>query len=141
ELRFDDRVAIVTGAGRGMGRAHALLLASRGAMVVVNDDGATVNGDGASPEPANDVAREIRDLGGLATADTMSVATPEGGEAIVRHAVDQYGRVDIMVNNAGILRDKAFHNMTAEMFDHVTAVHLRGAFFVTQPAFVRMREQ
>jgi NAD(P)-dependent dehydrogenase (short-subunit alcohol dehydrogenase family) len=131
----------VTGAGRGLGRAHALLLASRGAMVVVNDDGGSVNGEGASAEPAESVAAEIRHLGGIAVADTTSVATPEGGAAIVQHALDEYGHVDIVVNNAGILRDKAFHNMTPEMFDHVTAVHLRGAFFVTQPAFVRMREQ
>ena len=141
ELRFDERVAIVTGAGRGLGRAHALLLGARGAQVVVNDDGASVNGEGASAEPAEAVAEEIRAAGGIAVADTTSVSTPEGGQSIVAHAVEEFGRVDIVVNNAGILRDKAFHNMTPEMFDHVFDVHIRGAFFVTQPAFMRMREQ
>ena len=141
ELRFDDRVAIVTGAGRGLGRAHAMLLASRGAAVLVNDDGASVNGEGSSPEPANDVVAEIRAAGGVAVADHTSVATAEGGAAIVAHALDEFGRVDIVVNNAGILRDKALHNMTPEMFEHVLAVHVLGAFYVTQPAFVRMREQ
>jgi NAD(P)-dependent dehydrogenase (short-subunit alcohol dehydrogenase family) len=141
ELRFDERVAIVTGAGRGLGRAHALLLGARGAQVVVNDDGGSVNGEGTSDEPANAVAEEIRAAGGIAIADSTSVATPEGGQAIVAKAVEEFGRLDIVVANAGILRDKAFHNMTPEMFDHVMDVHLRGAFFVTQPAFVHMRER
>jgi NAD(P)-dependent dehydrogenase (short-subunit alcohol dehydrogenase family) len=141
ELRFDERVAIVTGAGRGLGRAHALLLGARGAQVVVNDDGGSVNGEGTSGEPAESVAEEIRAAGGIAIADSTSVATPEGGQAIVARAIDEFGRLDIVVANAGILRDKAFHNMTPEMFDHVMDVHLRGAFFVTQPAFVHMRER
>jgi NAD(P)-dependent dehydrogenase (short-subunit alcohol dehydrogenase family) len=141
ELRFDERVAIVTGAGRGLGRSHALLLGARGAQVVVNDDGSSVNGEGASDEPANAVAEEIRAAGGIAIADTTSVATPEGGQAIVARAIEEFGRLDIVVANAGILRDKAFHNMTPEMFDHVMDVHIRGAFFVTQPAYVHMRER
>ncbi len=140
ELRFDERVAIVTGAGRGLGRAHALLLGSRGAQVVVNDDGASVNGEGTSDEPANAVAEEIRAAGGIAIADSTSVATAGGGQAIVAHAIEEFGRLDIVVANAGILRDKAFHNMTAEMFDHVTAVHTRGSFHILQPAYVYMRE-
>jgi len=141
ELRFDDRVAIVTGAGRGLGRAHALLLASRGAQVVVNDTGAALNGDVPDPGLAEALAAEIVAAGGLAVADANSVATPEGGEAIVAHALDEFGHVDIVVNNAGILQDKALHNMTPEMFDAVIAVHLRGTFYVTKPAYVRMREQ
>ena len=140
ELRFDERVAIVTGAGRGLGRAHALLLGARGAQVVVNDDGASVNGEGASAEPAEAVAEEIRAAGGIAVADTTSVSTPEGGQSIVAHAVEEFGRVDIVVNNAGILRDKAFHNLTPELLDPVLDVHLKGAFHVLRPAWVKMRE-
>lgn len=141
ELRFDDRVAIVTGAGRGLGRAHALLLAARGACVVVNDTGGSVNGDGESAEPAEAVAAEIRALGGQAVADVHSVTSAEGGRAIVQTALDTFGRLDILVSNAGILRDKTLHNMTPEMFDAVIDVHLRGVFFVAQPAYTHMREQ
>jgi NAD(P)-dependent dehydrogenase (short-subunit alcohol dehydrogenase family) len=141
ELRFDERVAIVTGGGRGLGRAHARLLGARGAHVVVNDDGASLNGEGGSDEPAKAVADEIRAAGGIAIADSTSVATPEGGQAIVARAIEEFGQLDIVVANAGILRDKAFHNMTSEMFDHVTDVHVRGSFHVLQPAFVHMRER
>ena len=141
EVGFDSRVAVVTGAGGGLGRQHALLLASRGARVVVNDVGGSVRGEGADEGPAARTAREIQDLGGVAVADTSSVATPEGGEAIVRTALDAFGRVDIVVNNAGILRDKAFHNMTPDLLEPVLDVHLAGAFWVTRPAWVHMREQ
>jgi len=141
ELRFDERVAIVTGGGRGLGRAHARLLGARGAHVVVNDDGASLNGEGGSDEPAKAVADEIRAAGGIAIADSTSVATPEGGQAIVARAIEEFGQLDIVVANAGILRDKAFHNMTSEMFDHVTDVHVRGSFHVLQAAFVHMRER
>ena len=141
EISFDDRVAIVTGAGGGLGREHALLLASRGAQVVVNDLGGSVSGDGGDAGPAERTAKEIEGLGGVAVADTHSVATPEGGEAIVQTALDAFGRVDILVNNAGILRDKSFHNQTPDLVDPVLDVHLRGAFNVTRPAWVRMREQ
>src|SRR5580704_10976320 len=141
ELGFQDRVAIITGAGGGLGRQHALLLASRGAQIVVNDLGGSVTGEGGSEGPAQATTQEINDLGGVAVADTNSVATPEGGAAIVQTALDAFGRVDIVINNAGILRDKAFHNMTPDLVDSVLAVHLRGAFNVTRPAWVKMREQ
>jgi NAD(P)-dependent dehydrogenase (short-subunit alcohol dehydrogenase family) len=140
-LRYDGRVAIVTGGGRGLGRSHARLLASRGASVVVNDNGAGLDGSGGSEEPAKSVVEEILAAGGVAVADTHSVASAEGGEAIVAHALDAFGRVDIVINNAGILRDKAFHNMTHEMWDAVHGTHLRGAFNVTKPAYVKMRAQ
>jgi NAD(P)-dependent dehydrogenase (short-subunit alcohol dehydrogenase family) len=110
EIRFDDRVAIVTGAGGGLGREHALLLASRGARVVVNDLGGAADGTGASAGPAERTVKEIEDLGGTAVASADSVATPEGGQAIVDTALAAFGRVDVVISNAGILRDKAFHN-------------------------------
>jgi NAD(P)-dependent dehydrogenase (short-subunit alcohol dehydrogenase family) len=141
DLGFDGKVAIVTGAGGGLGRRHALLLASRGALVVVNDLGGSVDGTGGSAGPAQLVVDEITAAGGEAVADTSSVATPEGGAAIVQAAVDAFGRVDIVVNNAGILRDKAFHNAGPDLWNPVFGVHLAGAFNVTQPAFARMREQ
>jgi NAD(P)-dependent dehydrogenase (short-subunit alcohol dehydrogenase family) len=140
ELRFDDRTAIVTGAGNGLGRAYAQLLASRGANVIVNDLGGAVDGTGGDEGAAEAVVREIAVLGGSAVADTHSVASVEGGEAIVARALDTFGRLDILVNNAGILRDRAFHNMTAEDFDAVLDVHLRGTYFVTAPAYRHMRE-
>jgi NAD(P)-dependent dehydrogenase (short-subunit alcohol dehydrogenase family) len=141
ELGFDGRVAIVTGAGGGLGREHARLLASRGALVVVNDIGGAVDGTGGDAGPAQHVVDEIKAAGGEAVADTNSVATPEGGQAIVQTALDAFGKIDIVVNNAGILRDKSFHNMTPDLVDPVIDVHLRGAFYVTQPAWVHMREQ
>jgi NAD(P)-dependent dehydrogenase (short-subunit alcohol dehydrogenase family) len=141
DLGFDGKVAIVTGAGGGIGREHSLLLASRGALVVVNDIGGAVDGTGGDAGPAQKVVDEIKAAGGEAVADTNSVATPEGGQAIVQTALDAFGRIDIVVNNAGILRDKSFHNMTPDLVDPVIDVHLRGAFYVTQPAWVHMREQ
>src|SRR3954447_6178892 len=140
ELGFDGKVAIVTGAGGGLGRSHAMLLASRGAQVVVNDLGGSLYGEGASPDYAAAVAKEIEALGGVAVADANTVATPEGGAAIVQTALDNFGRVDIVINNAGILADKTFHNMTPEMVDAVLGVHLVGAFNVTRPAWASMRE-
>ncbi len=109
--------------------------------MVVNDIGGAVDGTGGDAGPAQRVVDEIRAGGGEAVADTNSVATPEGGQAIVQTALDAFGRVDIVVNNAGILRDKSFHNMTPDLVDPVIDVHLRGAFYVTQPAWVHMREQ
>ena len=141
DLGFDGKVAIITGAGGGLGRQHALLLASRGAQVVINDVGGSVSGDGGDEGPASATAKQIEDLGGVAVPDTNTVATPEGGEAIVQTALDAFGRIDIVINNAGILRDKTFHNMTAEMVDAVLDVHLKGAFNVTRPAWIKMREQ
>lgn len=141
DLGFQDRVAVITGAGGGLGRQHALLLASRGAQIVVNDLGGSVSGEGGSEGPAHATAQEIYDRGGVAVADTNSVATPEGGAAIIQTALDTFGRIDIVINNAGILRDKAFHNMTPDLIEPVLDVHLRGAFNVTRPAWIKMREQ
>jgi len=141
ELRFEGRVAVVTGAGGGLGRQHALLLARRGASVVVNDIGGSVEGDGASDRPAHHVVEEITAAGGSAVPNLDSVATPEGGRAIVQAAIDNFGRIDILVNNAGILRDRAFHNSDGDTFGAVIDVHLRGAFNVTLPAWRHMREQ
>ena len=142
DLGFDGRVAIVTGAGGGLGREHALLLASRGARVVVNDLGGGLHGESeGTGNDAEAVSKEIEAAGGVAVADGNTVATPEGGEAIVQTALDAFGQVDIVVNNAGILQDKTFHNMTSEMGHAVVDVHLHGAFNVTRPAWVKMREQ
>ncbi len=141
DIGYDGKVAIVTGAGGGLGRQHALLLASRGARVVVNDLGGSVSGEGADLGPADKVVEEIRAAGGEAVSDGNSVATPEGGQAIVQTAIDHFGQIDIVVNNAGILRDKTFHNLTPELLNPVLDVHLKGAFHVTQPAWVKMREQ
>jgi NAD(P)-dependent dehydrogenase (short-subunit alcohol dehydrogenase family) len=141
ELRFDGRVAIVTGAGQGLGRQHALELTARGAKVVVNDLGGALDGSGSSAGPAAAVVEEITKNGGEAVANTDNVATPEGAEAVVRTALDSFGRVDIVVNNAGILRDKSFKNMVPEEFDQVIAVHLRGSFLVTHAAWPHLREQ
>jgi NAD(P)-dependent dehydrogenase (short-subunit alcohol dehydrogenase family) len=140
-LGFDGKVAIITGAGGGLGKQHALSLASRGALVVVNDLGGAVDGSGSDAGAAQLVVDEIKAAGGEAVANTDSVATPEGGESIVQTALDAYGRIDIVVNNAGILRDKTFHNMTPDLLEPVLDVHLKGAFNVTKPAWVHMREQ
>jgi NAD(P)-dependent dehydrogenase (short-subunit alcohol dehydrogenase family) len=139
ELRFDDRVAVVTGAGRGLGRSYALLLASRGAKVVVNDNGASLTGDGADTGPAQEVVREIEASGGKAFACNESVVTAVGGQAIVQAALDQYGRIDILIHNAGTVRRAALTDMSYEDFDAVLDVHLRGAFHVVRPAFPLMR--
>jgi len=141
DLSFDNKVAVVTGAGGGLGRAHALELARRGAFVVVNDLGGAVDGTGRSQTAAQAVVDEIRAAGGEAVPNYDTVATAEGGEAIVQNALDSFGRVDIVVNNAGILRDKAFHNMEPDLVNPVIDVHLKGAFFVTGPAWKVMREQ
>ncbi len=141
DLGYDGKVAIITGAGGGLGRQHALLLAQRGALVVVNDLGGNIDGTGGDASAAQKVVDEIKAAGGEAVADHNSVATPEGGAAIVKTAVDTFGRVDIVVNNAGILRDKSFHNMSPDLMNPVFDVHLKGAFHVTQPAWVLMREQ
>jgi NAD(P)-dependent dehydrogenase (short-subunit alcohol dehydrogenase family) len=141
DVGFEGKVAIITGAGGGLGREHALLLASRGAQIVVNDLGGAVDGTGASTGPAQKVVDEIEALGGAAVADTNSVASPDGADAMVKTAIDAFGRVDIVINNAGILRDKSFANMTQDLWDAVIAVHLTGAFNVTRAAWPHLREQ
>lgn len=141
ELRLDGRVAVVTGAGQGLGRHHALLLASRGAHVVVNDVGAALDGSGGSDEPAEQLVAEIVAAGGEAVPDTNTVATPEGGEKIIATALNTYGRIDILVNNAGNSAGGAFHNLTPEQVEAVIGVHLKGAFFTTKPAWVEFRNQ
>jgi NAD(P)-dependent dehydrogenase (short-subunit alcohol dehydrogenase family) len=141
ELRFDDRVAVVTGGGRGLGREYALLLAARGAKVVVNDIGGSLTGEGEDIGPAQQVVDEIRSAGGEAVASTDSVATAAGGEAIIASALDHYGRVDVLVHNAGNVRRGSLKEMTYEDFDAVLDVHLRGAFHVVRPAFPRMCAQ
>ncbi|MEU8039045.1 SDR family NAD(P)-dependent oxidoreductase [Streptosporangium sp. NPDC049078] len=141
DLSFDGRVAVVTGAGGGLGRAHALELGRRGARVVVNDMGTSLSGDGVESGRAAIVVKEIEALGGTAVADVNSVATPEGGEALIQTALSAFGQVDVVVNNAGILRDKTFHNTGPDDVDPVLDVHLKGAFNVTRPAWRVFREQ
>lgn len=138
---LEGRVAVVTGAGRGLGRAHALALASHGAKVVVNDLGGAADGTGASRFPADEVVEEIRKAGGIAVPNYDSVATPEGAERIIRTAIENFGRLDILVNNAGILRDRILWNMTDEDWDLVIKVHLYGTFYCTRNACRVMREQ
>jgi len=141
DLGFDGKVAIITGAGGGLGRSHALDLARRGALIVVNDLGGSTDGTGSSESAAQKVVDEIKAAGGEAVASYDSVATPEGGQSIVQQAMDAFGRIDIIINNAGILRDTSFKNMTPDMLNPVLDVHLRGAFYVTQPAWQIMRDQ
>src|SRR6185437_6308184 len=138
-LAFDGEVAIVTGAGNGLGRAHALELASRGARVVVNDTGGDVEGNGLGSSVAQAVVDQIAAAGGEAVADHHSVADPAGAQAIVQAALDTFGQLDIVVNNAGILRDGSFAKLTPDRVDPVFDVHLRGAFHVTRPAWEIMR--
>ncbi len=138
DVSFDGRVAIVTGAGQGLGRSHALLLAARGAKVVVNDLGGSTSGEGKSSQSADRVVDEIRQAGGEAVANYDSV---EDGDAIVRTAMDAFGRVDIVINNAGILRDKSFKNMTDADWDIIFRVHNFGAYKVTKAAWPIMTEQ
>ena len=141
ELRFDGQVAVISGAGGGLGRQYALLLAARGARIVVNDLGGSVTGDGADRAAAGKVADEITAAGGKAVADDHSVTTPDGGQAIIDAALDAWGRVDILINNAGIVRDGPFEDISAERLDPLVDVHLKGAFHLTRPAWKVMREQ
>jgi NAD(P)-dependent dehydrogenase (short-subunit alcohol dehydrogenase family) len=140
DISFLDRVAIVTGAGGGLGRTYALELATRGAAVVVNDLGGSAAGVGSDASAAQKVVDEITAKGGSAVASHDSVSTPEGGQAIVQTALDNFGKVDIVINNAGILRDKTFAKLEHEDLDAVLEVHLKGAFHVSQPAFRVMKE-
>ena len=140
DIRFDGRVAVITGAGGGLGKTYALQMASRGASVVVNDLGGAADGTGGGSSMADQTVEEIMQAGGKAVANYDSVATPEGGKAIIQTALDNFGKVDILVNNAGILRDKSFLKLEPENLEAVLDVHLKGAFYVTQPAFASMKE-
>jgi NAD(P)-dependent dehydrogenase (short-subunit alcohol dehydrogenase family) len=138
---LEGKVAIVTGAGRGIGRDHALALAAAGAKILVNDLGGSLGGEGTDLGPAEQVAEEIRSSGGEAVADGENVADFAGAERLVAHAVDAFGRLDILVNNAGILRDRMLVNMTEEEWDAVIAVHLKGHFAPTRHAAAHWRER
>lgn len=140
-IRYDGRVAIVTGAGGGLGRSHALFLASRGARLVVNDLGGAVDGEGGSVTAAERVVQEIRAAGGEAIASGESVADPAAAERLVQSALSAWGRLDILVNNAGILRDKSFAKMPVADFDKVLQVHLLGSAYVTKAAWPAMQER
>jgi len=140
-MRFDGRVAIVTGAGGGLGRQHALALAARGARVVVNDLGGTIDGNGGTPKAAQAVVDEIRAAGGEAIANGASVTDPQAVQAMVEQALAAWGRVDILVNNAGILRDKSFAKMSLDDFRLVVEVHLMGAVNCTKAVWETMRAQ
>ena len=135
ERRFDGRVAVITGAGRGLGREYAMLLASKGAKIIVNDPGGSMKGDGGDAGPAETVAREIRVAGGEAIACLESVATPAGGKAIIEAALDHYGRIDILIHNAGNVRYGSLEELSSEDFEAVVSVHFMGAFYVVRPAF------
>ncbi len=141
EIRFDERVAIVTGAGAGLGRSYALEFAKRGASVVVNDLGSGVDGSGSSKNAADLVVEEITRVGGRAVASYDSVSTASGGENIIKTAVDAFGSADILVNNAGIVRDHSILKLTEDEWDSVMTVHLKGAYNVTRPALAVMREK
>jgi NAD(P)-dependent dehydrogenase (short-subunit alcohol dehydrogenase family) len=139
--KLDGKVAAITGSGRGIGRGIALLMAKEGAKVVVNDIGASVAGEGMDKGPAQQVVDEIKKAGGQAAAHTDNIATMKGGESLVQTAVDSFGRLDILVNCAGILRDRMIFNMSEEEWDAVISVHLKGHFCTIRPASALMRQQ
>lgn len=141
EINFENKTVVVTGAGNGLGKAYALEFANRGANVVVNDIGGSVTGDGSENAPADVVVEEINSSGGNAVANYDSVATKQGGESIIESALSNFGSVDAVVNNAGILRDKSFAKMEEDDLNAIIDVHLKGTFFVCQPAFIQMKEQ
>jgi NAD(P)-dependent dehydrogenase (short-subunit alcohol dehydrogenase family) len=141
KIRLDGRVALVTGAGRGLGRSHALELAARGAKVVVNDLGCGLFGEGADQGVAGEVVREIEAMGGEAVANTLTIDDPENAHAMVRQAVAAFGRLDIVVNNAGFLRRRPFLDHTPEMVRDIMSVHVLGSYFVSQAAFEVMLAQ
>lgn len=140
-IEFSDQVVVVTGAGRGLGRLYALELARRGAAVVVNDVGGSMHGEGADPGIADAVVREILDAGGRAVASHDSVATVEGGARIVQCAVDEFGRLDVVVSNAGIFHTAEFEALSPEDWVRMVNVHLHGAFYLSQPAYRVMKSQ
>src|SRR5438552_11395345 len=139
--RLKGKTALVTGSGRGIGRGVALLFGAEGANVVVNDPGVNLDGSGGDAGPAAQVATEIKAKGGNAIHNTDSVATVEGGEAMIKSCLDNFGRIDILVNVAGILRDRMIFNMSEEEWDAVQAVHLHGHFHTIKPASILMRQQ
>ena len=141
KIDFTGRVAVVTGAGSGLGRNYSVELAKRGAKVVVNDLGGSRDGVGSSKSAADHVVEEIKALGGEAVSNYDNVATPEGGENIVRTAIEAFGKVDMLINNAGILLDSTFTKMDEKKWDAVVAVHLKGTYCVTRPAFIHMMSQ
>ena len=138
---LEDKVAVVTGGGRGLGRAMCLLMAKEGAKLVVNDLGGTERGTGFDMSPSDEVVAEIKNQGGVAVANYDSVASWDGGEAIIKAAVDNFGRIDILVNNAGIVRDRMIFNMTVNEWDTVMKVNLYGSFYCTRHASALMRQQ
>ena len=140
-INFENKTVVVTGAGNGLGKAYSLEFANRGANVVVNDIGGSVTGDGSEHAPADVVVEEINSSGGSAVANYDSVATKQGGESIIESALSNFGSVDAVVNNAGILRDKSFAKMEEDDLNAIIDVHLKGTFFVCQPAFIQMKEQ
>ena len=140
-VSFENKTVVVTGAGNGLGKAYALEFANRGANVVVNDIGGSVSGEGSENTPADIVVKEIIDNGGSAVPNYDSVATKSGGESIIQSALSEFGGIHAVVNNAGILRDKSFAKMEEEDLNAIIDVHLKGTFFVCQPAFVQMKEQ
>jgi len=141
DFSFDGRVAVVTGAGRGLGRSYARLLAERGASVVVNDLGGSIEGDGADAGPAQSVVEEIVAAGGRAVADTHDVSTQAGGEAIIDAAIEHFGRIDIVVNNAGIIRWAGLPEVDLANLEAHLAVHLVGSFNTTRAAWPHFVEQ
>jgi NAD(P)-dependent dehydrogenase (short-subunit alcohol dehydrogenase family) len=142
KIRFDNRVVVITGAGGGLGRIYALEFAKRGAALVINDLGGPRDGTGsASTSPADKVAAEITSLGGRAVANYDSVASEEGGKSIVKQALESFGRIDVLINNAGILRDKTLVKLEPADWNSVLDVHLTGAYHTTKPALIKMREQ
>jgi NAD(P)-dependent dehydrogenase (short-subunit alcohol dehydrogenase family) len=140
DVRFDGRVAIVTGGGGGLGRSHALLLAARGAKVVVNDLGGTIDGRGSDEAAAQQVVQQIERAGGQAVASFDGVDTAEGAANIVQAAIDAFGRIDVVINNAGILRDVSFHKMSLDDWEAVLRVHLAGTMYVSRAAWPHLRE-
>ena len=140
-IEFKDQVAVVTGAGRGLGRLYAVELARRGASVVVNDLGGSMHGQGADPSVADAVVAEITRAGGMAMASHHTVGSPEGGEAIIRTAIDNFGRLDAVVSNAGIFSSISFDELSTVDWRHMLSVHLDGGFYLSQPAFRVMKAQ
>jgi NAD(P)-dependent dehydrogenase (short-subunit alcohol dehydrogenase family) len=140
ERRFDGRVAVITGSGRGLGRAYAELLASKGARVVINDNGSALAGEGSDSAPAHEAAAAIKAAGGEAVANTDTVATPEGGKAIIETAMDHFGRIDVLIHNAGNSLFAPLDEITYEQFRSVVDIHLLGGFHVVRPAFPIMKQ-